>query len=49
MIILVQKDNEQDQAHLFYDKYFESFQIQQLTIMYRFEHINHDNPLNFLF
>ena len=49
MLILVQKENEQDQAHIFQETYFKSFQIHQLTIMYHFEHINHDNPLNVLF
>ena len=32
----------QHQAHLFQDKYFESSQIYQLTIIYHFEHTNHD-------
>ena len=49
MLILVQKENEEDQAHIFQETYFKSFQIHQLTIMYHFEHINHDNPLNVLF
>ena len=49
MVILAQKENEEDQAHIYQDTYFESSQIHQLTIMYHFEHINHDNPLNFLF
>ena len=49
MLILVQKENEEDQAHIFQETYFKSFQIHQLTIMYRFEHISHDNPLNVLF
>ena len=48
MLILVLKENQQDQAYIFLDTYFKSFQIHQLTIMYRLEHINHDNPLNFL-
>ena len=49
MLILMRKDNEQDQAHIFQDTYFESFQIHQLTVVYHFEHIMHDNLLNFLF
>ena len=38
----------QDQAPIFQDIYFNSSQIYQLTIMYRFEHTNHV-LLNFLF
>ena len=38
--------NEQDQAHIFQDTCFESLEIHHLTIMYHFEHVNHDNPLN---
>ena len=49
MLIHVQKEDEQDQAHTFQDTYFESFQMDQLTIMYCFKHINHENPLNILF
>ena len=30
MLIMVQKENEQDQAHIFQYTYFESFQIHQL-------------------
>ena len=37
------------QAHIFQDTYFESSQIHQLTIMYHFEHTNHDILLNLLF
>ena len=43
LIILVRKENEQDQAHIFQDKYFQISQIYHLTIMYCFDHINHDN------
>ena len=39
----------QDQVHIFQDTYFESYQIHQVTIMYGFEHTNHDIPPNFLF
>ena len=37
------------QVHIFRDNYFESSQIHQLTVMYHFEHTNHDILLNFLF
>ena len=47
MLILVWKENEQNQAHIFQDTYFESSQIHESTIMYRFEPRNHD-ILNFL-
>ena len=46
MLILELKEILQDQAHIFQDT-FESFQIHQLTIMYRFENIYHDVLLNF--
>ena len=36
-------------AHIFKDTYFESSQIHQVTRIYRFEHINHNITLNFLF
>ena len=49
MLILVRKENEQDQVHIFQETYFESSQIHQLTIMFRFQLINHDSPLNILF
>ena len=39
MLILVRKENEQDQAHIFQDKYFQISQIYHLTIMYCFDHI----------
>ena len=45
MLILVQKEHEQDQAHVFQGKYFENFEIYQLRIMYHFENINHNNSL----
>ena len=47
MLILVQKENEEDQIHIFQDAYFGSSQIHQLTIMYRFEHANHHIQLIF--
>ena len=49
MLILVQKENEEDQIHVFQDAYFGSSQIHQLTIMYRFEHANHHIQLIFFF
>ena len=49
MLILVQKENEQDQAHIFQGTYLKSYQIHQLTRMYHFEHTNYDILLNFLF
>ena len=48
MLMLVRKENEQYQGNIFQDTFFKNSQIHQLT-MYRFEHINHDNPPNFLF
>ena len=45
----VVKDNEQNQAHIFQGTYFESSQIHQLTIMYCFEHTDHDIHLKFYF
>ena len=39
--------NGQDQVHTFQKGYFESSQIHQLTIMYRFERTNHGIHLNF--
>ena len=48
-LIQLKYENEQGQAKIFQDKYFESFQIHQVTIMYRFEQINHDILLNCLF
>ena len=41
MLILVWKENNPGQ-----DLCFESCQIYHLTIMYHFEHINHDNHVN---
>ena len=41
MLILVQKENEQDQAHLSEDTYFNNSQLHQLAIMYYFEHAKH--------
>ena len=49
MLILELKEILQDQAHIFQDTYFESSQINQVIIMYRFEHSNHDILLNLLF
>ena len=49
MLILVQKENEQDQAHLFEDSYFNNSQLHQLAIMYYFEHAKHIILLYFLF
>ena len=48
MLTQVQKENEPDRGHTFQDTYFESFLIHHLTTIYHFEHINHDNLLNFL-
>ena len=47
MLILVQQENEQGQVHIFQDIYFESSQIHLLTVMYCFEHTNHDILPNF--
>ena len=47
MLNLVQQENEQDQAHIFSDIYFESCQIYQVTIMYCFKRTRHDILLNF--
>ena len=47
MLILVSKESELDQVHIFQDTYFESSKIHPLTIMYCFEHKNHDILLNF--
>ena len=49
MLILVQKQNEQDQAHIYQETNSESCKIHQLTIMYHFKHTNHCIYLNFLF
>ena len=49
MLIQKLKEIMQDQAHIFQDTYFETSQIHQLTIMYHFEHTNHDIILQFLF
>ena len=49
MLIKELKEIMQDQAHIFQDTYFETSQIHQLTIMYHFEHTNHDIILHFLF
>ena len=49
--MLIQKLKEifQDQAHIFQDTNFKSFQIYLTAITYRFEHTNHDILLIFLF
>ena len=49
MLIQELKQILKDQVHIVSGTYFESFQIHQLTIMYCFEHTNHDITLNFLF
>ena len=49
MLILVRKENEQVQVHIFQDTYFESSKIHELRIMCGIEHLNYDKPLNFLF
>ena len=49
MLSLVQYENEKGQVHIFQDKYFKKSQIHLLTIMYYFEHINHDIALKNLF
>ena len=49
MFIQEMKGTLQDQAHIFQDAHFYSFQIHQLTIICCFEHTNHDILLNFLF
>ena len=48
MLIQALKKCLQNQGHIFQGTYFESSHIHQLTIMYRFEHTNHDIFLNFL-
>ena len=49
MIILVLKENEQDQNYIFQCIEFESSQLHQLVIMYLFEQTSHGIPLSFLF
>ena len=49
MLIQELKENDQDQVHTYQDTYSESSQIHQVTIMYCFEHTDHDIPLSFLF
>ena len=49
MLILMRKENEQDQAYIFQDTYFEGSQKYLLTIMHQFEYTNYDILLNFLF
>ena len=47
MLILVEKENEQVQAQN--GTYLESSQIHHLTVMYCFEHTDHDNLQKILF
>ena len=49
ILILVQKENEHDQTHIFQDIYSESCQIHQLAIMYHLEGTNQDIHLRFYF
>ena len=49
MLTQEMKEILQDPVHIIQPTYFESYQIYQLTIMYRFEHTNHDILQNFLF
>ena len=49
MLILELKDILQDQVYIFYNTYFKSPQIHQLTIIYRFEDTKHDTVLSFSF
>ena len=49
MLILVQQENEQGRFHIFQDTYSEIFHIHQLTILYCYEHVNHEIFLNFYF
>ena len=47
MVILVLKENEQDQAHLFQGIFFEDYSIHQVAIMCPFKYTNHGNHLIF--
>ena len=49
MLMLVQYKNDHGQDCIFQGTCFKSFQILQITIMYCFEHTNHDIPLIVLF
>ena len=49
MLILKLKESLWDQAHIFQEAHFESFQIPLITIMYHSKHANHDILLNFFF
>ena len=49
MLIQEMKKTLQDQADIFQDTYFESFQIHELTTMKRFELPIHDILRNFLY
>ena len=49
MLILVPKENEQDQTYLFQNTYSKSCKIHHLAIMYCFVHTNQRIHLTFLF
>ena len=49
MLIMVQKKNDEYQAHIFKDNYFESCSKDQLARAYHFEHKNHGLHVIFLF
>ena len=49
MLIMVQKKNDEHQAHIFKDTYFESCSKDQLARAYHFEHKNHGLHVIFLF
>ena len=48
MLIRELEDILQGEVRIIQYTYFNSFQIHQLTLMYCFEHTNHDNFLNSL-
>ena len=49
MLILVNKENEQHEVHIYQYTYFRSSQMPELIITYCFEHKNQDVLLNILF
>ena len=49
MLILVLKENEQDQAHLFQGIFFENYSIHQVAIICPFKYTNHGNHLFFFY
>ena len=49
MLIRVQAQNIQDQAHIYPDTYFLSFQIHLQAIMYHFKHSNYGIYRDFFF